>query len=130
MYQGGRTVTFTYDAKGNLLSAADSLTGTISLQYDNRDFLTQISYPGGYGFTFEYNDAGQRTKRVGHDGQVINYQYDSVGRLQRLSDGSGKEIVRYDYDANGRLTKENKGNGTQTTYEYDAAGQLPGQRSA
>jgi RHS repeat-associated protein len=124
LYPDGRSVDYGYDSKGNLISAADSLTGAITLSYDERNFLTNIAYPGGYGFTFEYNNAGQRIKRTGHDGNVLAYAYDAAGRLEKLSDGAGKEIVRYEYDETGRLANEIKGNVTRTAYEYDAAGQL------
>jgi RHS repeat-associated protein len=94
------------------------------MQYDSRGFLSRIDYPGGRWFTFEYNDAGQRTRRTGHDGYILNYYYDAAGRLQRLADGTGAEIVSYSYDSVGRLSREDKGNGTYTTYAYDAAGHL------
>jgi|GEM_PF-3369385 len=123
-----RTTGYTYDLRGNLTSVIDSATGTIAMQYDHRDFLKRIDYPGGgpggRWFEFEYNNAGRRTQRRGHDGYVLNYDYDTAGRLEQLTDGSGAEIIRYFYDDAGRLSRENKGNGTYTTYEYDAAGQI------
>jgi RHS repeat-associated protein len=122
--QGGRTIDYGYDARGNLTSAADSLTGTIAMLYDARDFLARIEYPNGTWFTFEYNDAGRRTRRTGHDGYVLDYAYDSAGRLSSITEGGGAGIVAYQYDDAGRLIREDKGNGTYTTYEYDPAGQM------
>jgi RHS repeat-associated protein len=120
----GRTVDYTYDARGNLTSAADSVTGKVLMQYDARDFLASIEYPNGMWFSFEYNDAGRRTRRTGDDGYILNYSYDNAGRLSSITDGAGNQVVSYAYDAVGRLSLETKGNGTYTTYEYDAAGQL------
>jgi len=96
------------------------------MQYDDRDFLTRIDYPGARWFTFAYDDAGKRTQRTGHDGYVVNYESDAVGRLDRVSDGSLATIVDYEYDAAGRLSRENKGNGASTAYTYDAADRLTG----
>ena len=123
-YPDGRSIDYDYDDWGNLLSVVDSLTGAITMEYDGRDFLTSIEYPGGIWFTFEYNDAGWRIRRTGHDGYVLNYDYDAAGRLRALTDGDGGQIIQYGYDAVGRLAREDKGNGTYTTYEYDAAGQI------
>ena len=122
-YSDSRYVAYDYDAVGFLTEATDA-TGTINLQYDSRGSLERIDYPDGHWFTFAYNDVGQRIQRVSDDGYILNYHYDTVGRLSSLTDGTGYEIIRYEYDATGKLTKESKGNGTYTTYEYDPAGQI------
>lgn len=123
-YPAGRTIDYGYDARGNLESLVDSLTGAIALEWDDRDFLARIEYPGGIWFTFEYNDAGWRTRRTGHDGFVLNYGYDETGRLETLTDGDGGQIIQYGFNTVGRLVREDKGNGTYTMYEYDATGQI------
>jgi RHS repeat-associated protein len=124
IYPGGRTITYGFDARDNLTSAADTATGTILMQYNASDQLTRIDYPGGRWLGFTYDDAGRRTQRTGHDGYVLNYEYDALGRTSYLTDGPGLEIASYEYDATGRITRENKGNGTYTTYDYDAAGEV------
>ena len=123
-YPDGRLIAYTYDTRGNLTSADDTSTGEVLMEYDARDRLSRIEYPGGIWFTFTYDDGDRRKQRVGHDGFVLNYDYDDVGRLSRLTDGSLAEIIRYTYDDTGRLSREDKGNGTYTTYAYDLAGQL------
>ena len=122
-YPDGSFAAYTYDDVGRLIEATDA-SGTINLAYDDRGFLSSIEYPSGHWFTFEHNDSGQRTRRVGDDGYELNYLYDAVGRLEYLVDGVGAELIRYEYDSAGRLSAEYKGNGTYTTYTYDAAGQL------
>jgi RHS repeat-associated protein/uncharacterized repeat protein (TIGR01451 family) len=123
-YPDGRTIDYRHDARGLLTNVTDSVQGVTTLSYDSRGFLTAIAYPDGKGFAFDYNAAGRRTRRVGHDGYTLNYGYDSVGRLETLTDGASRELVRYAYDLAGRLFQETKGNGTFTTYTYDIAGQL------
>jgi RHS repeat-associated protein len=115
---------YTYDAARNFLSATDA-SGTTTFAYQpTTDWLTRIDYPGGKSFTFEYDAAGRRTRRTDQDGNVENYAYDALGRLDTMTDGAGGLIVNYDYDAAGRLVRKALGNGVYTTYEYDAAGQL------
>ncbi|MFO0805474.1 MAG: RHS repeat-associated core domain-containing protein [Gemmataceae bacterium] len=114
---------FTYDTRGNLLTATDS-RGTITLAYDAANRLTRVDYPGGRFLAFTYDTAGRRIQSVDQDGFTIRYRYDSLGRLAELSDGSGNRIVAYQFDAAGRLARADNGNGTFTTYGYDLAGQL------
>ncbi len=120
---GGVTVNYTYDARGNLDTVTDA-AGTIDLDYDSRDFLTRIAYPGGKFLAFQYDDSGRRTSRTDETGFTLRYEYDATGRLARLRDTGGIQLIAYQYDAVGRLAREDRGNGTSTTYEYDSAGQV------
>jgi len=122
-FPGGVTVNYTYDASGNLDTIADA-TGTTNLDYDDRDFLTRISYPDGRFLAFQYDDSGRRTSRTDETGFTLRYEYDAAGRLARLRDTAGSQLIVYQYDAAGRLAREERGNGTSTTYEYDSAGQI------
>jgi RHS repeat-associated protein len=115
--------TYDYDAIGNLISATDD-TGTITLDYDDVDRLTNVTYPDNRTIEYSYDTVGRLTQLIYPDGYEVNYTYDRVGRLQSLTDGNGVTLVSYNYDAVGRLVRENHGNGTYTTYTYDAAGQL------
>jgi RHS repeat-associated protein len=115
---------YRYDTAGNLTEAIDA-NGTLRMAYDPAtDRLTRIEYPGGQWFEFEYNAAGQRTKRTDQAGHVTNYNYDLAGRLDTMTDENISLIVDYDYDPAGRLVRKTLGNGVYTTYEYDAAGNV------
>jgi RHS repeat-associated protein len=118
---------FTYDNRGNLLTATDASGNVTLFSYTdprNPDFLTKVAYPDGTSLRFTYNVVGQRTQSVDQSGFTVNYSYDSVGRLSKLTDGTGKLIVGYTYDAAGRLAQKDMGNGTRTTYSYDAGGNV------
>src|SRR5262245_61638035 len=90
----------------------------------NNDRLSQVTYPGGLYLKFTYNAAGQRATSTDQTGYKLIYQYDSLGRLAGLTNGSGATIVTYQYDADGRLARKDMGNHTYTTYAYNVAGQL------
>jgi YD repeat-containing protein len=122
-YEDGSQDVFTYDAHGNLITATDA-SGTTTMTYDAADRMTKITYPGGRFLQYTYDGHGRRIRMEDQDGFVVNYAYDSAGRLRELRDAADAFIVTYVYDARGRLSREDKGNGTYTTYEYDAAGQL------
>jgi len=86
-FADGTKQNYSYDAHGNLLTATDS-TGTITFKYNhptNPDLVTEIDYPNGQFLKFTYNSVGQRTQSVDQAGFTINYTYDAVGRLQKLT---------------------------------------------
>jgi RHS repeat-associated protein len=115
---------YSYDDARNLISARDS-HGTTNFTYDpDTDWLIRIDYPGGKFFVFNYNEAGQRTKRIDQDGYIVNYMNDNVGRLDQITNTTNALVVDYDYDASGRLLQKTLGNGVYTTYEYDNVGSL------
>lgn len=103
-----------YDAAGNLIQAIDA-NGSIQMTYaPNTDWLTRIEYPSGQFFAFQYDTVGRRTQRADQDGNMVNYQYDAAGRLDRMTDGADVLIVDYDDDAAGRLSLKTLGNGYLT----------------
>ena len=55
---------------------------------------------------------------------TVNYTYNSLGQLAKLTDGTGALIISYTYNNLGQLTREDKGDGTSTTYTYDADGNV------
>ncbi len=122
-YADNASVSYTYDENGNIETASDE-GGTTTFTHDADDYLVRIDYPGNRYLIFGYDDAGRRISSKDHLGYVINYTYDTSGRLKRLSDGANADIVLYDYDALGRLSRKTMGNGVYAVYTYDAADRL------
>jgi len=123
-FSDGSQYTYSYNAFGELATATDA-TGTTTFTYDaTTELLTKVAYPNGTSLTFTYNAAGQRTSMVDQTGFTVNYAYDAVGRLSKLTDAHGSLIVTYTYDADSRLSEKTNGNGTYTTYQYDADGNV------
>ena len=115
---------YAYDDAGNLISVTDP-NGTIAMTYDpNTNWLTRIDYPGGYFFTFENDAIGRRTRMTNQDGNVLNYIYDTVGRLDQITDSNNVVIVDYNYNLAGHITRKTLGNGVYTDYDYDDAWRL------
>jgi len=122
-FADGTKSEYSYDARGNLLSAANP-SGTTGYTYNSRDELTQVDCPGGKWLKFTYDDAGRRSTSLDQLGHKLNYSYDAAGRLERMTDETNATVVEYVYDAAGRVSRKTLGNGTYTTYTYDSAGQL------
>ncbi|MFL5666281.1 MAG: RHS repeat-associated core domain-containing protein, partial [Ktedonobacteraceae bacterium] len=96
-YAGGQTITYTYGARGSLLSVVDN-TGTTSFTYDALNRLRTKTLPGG---------------------TIINTDYDKTGNLTSFNDGGG--AVTYGYDAANRMTTLTEPDGAKSTYTYDPA---------
>ena len=129
-YSDGEIVEYEYGTTSGLLT---------SISDNNREDRTQFNYsqaenkfsiihPSGLVHSYIFDNLGRKTQIAIQDGtntRTTNYSYDSLGRLDKLTDGSGNLIVDYDYHpVSGQLVKETNGNGTYTSYSYDFAGQL------
>jgi RHS repeat-associated protein len=122
-FSDGTHTDFTYDSHGNLATATDA-AGTTTLDYDDADRLTKITYPDGQFLEYTYDSGGRRSSMTDQTGFIVNYHYDTAGRLSGMTDALGNLIVQYDYDGAGQLVREDMGNGTYTKYAYDLAGNL------
>lgn len=123
--------TYTYDAFGNLASATDAQQHVTKFTYggdasnaSNPDLLTRVDYPDGTFLKFTYYTGGQRKQSIDQTGFTVNYSYDAVGRLVKLTDGNGGVIVQYVYDPVGSLIRKDLGNGTRTNLAYNLDGTL------
>lgn len=149
----GDTVTYTYDASGNLatitnevghvttitsvngLGQPTSITdpnGVVTtLAYSPRGWVTSIvRNPGGLQrtTTFEYDLAGNVTKLILPTGGWIEYTYDDPGNVTKVKTSAGEEVV-YTYDNLGNQLTEIRrltGGATQFSHSqvYDDIGRL------
>lgn len=127
---GKETVTYTYDALGQLLSAVGSQTYTYT--YDSAGNILTAN-----GHTYIYGDSGWKDLLTAYDGETISY--DAIGNPYSYYNGTrwdfswengrslatannGTTCISYTYDANGLRTGKTVGNVT-CNYLYDS-GQL------
>lgn len=147
--QGLQTRTFTYDGAGRPLTISTPEAGTDTLTYDNDNGVggtcpTPNSFPGhlvkkidarGTRTCFQYDSFGRITQKNYSNGQTaITYQYDqggaaafALGRLTKITDGSGSETFTYDTQGAGRIVQINKVVGSVTYtlgYSYNAGGEV------
>ncbi len=122
-YHDGSTVVANYDDAGRLQSVVDSLTGTMSWEYDAQDQIVAAVSPQGR-IEYAYDAAGRRTAMRVNGQPVIDYRYDGADRIDRIVQGS--EVVDYTYDPMDRLLSATLPNGVQAGYAYSPAGKLTG----
>ncbi len=100
---GSDTETFTLDAMGNRI-AHTKVAGAWSYDANNR--LLQKG-TGANAVVFEYDEAGNLTRKTEPGDRVTQYTYDTQNRLIQVADGTGDLIARYGYDVfDARLWKE------------------------
>jgi YD repeat-containing protein len=127
------TVTLSYDAHDNLLTAANG-NGAYTFSYDALDRLSTQAGPFGLSLTFGYDAVGNRTLEQDSKGGVLTSVYDGDNQLtSRQLGGSGLTPLRFDtaYTARNQvstLTRYSDLAGTTKIGEsdstYDNAGRL------
>lgn len=136
----GLSTKYQYNAFGDLKRLESPDTGVATYDYDAAGNRTGALDARGEQTTYSY-DALNRLTAIGYSDAALNvgYTYDAVqpecvagetfavGRLTRMTDGSG--ATRYCYDRFGNLTRKVQTTNGQTftlRYSYTKAGQLAG----
>lgn len=117
---------FTYDSRGNALTATDARGNTTSYTYDALDRLTAVTNaaPFGYATRYCYNANGKiarierQTGDASHPWQTTAFGYDILDRLKAVTNDLG-QVTQYTYDANGNRTQVTDANGNSTTFAFD-----------
>ncbi|MFC4160901.1 RHS repeat-associated core domain-containing protein [Chitinimonas lacunae] len=142
--------TFSYDGRGNLISATNGAGQTTRYQPDASGRITATTDPQGRITRYGYDVLGRTTQVTRPDTKVERYDYDSLDRLISVTDARGL-TTRYEvnafnetlkrsspdtgagsasYDADGRLFSRTNAAGQTVSYRYDAAGRLVEQSHA
>jgi RHS repeat-associated protein len=150
-WQTNLLTTFTYDERGNRLSATapdpsdtttDVTTVTTYFAYDDADRLCRVleaattdlqsladpcttavsgTVNSNLSTRYTYDPAGNLASMVDARGNTTNYAYDEQGQMTGLTDALSNTLS-WSYDALGRKTGQtNRSTGT-VTWTYDAAG--------
>ncbi|HEX7955432.1 MAG TPA: RHS repeat-associated core domain-containing protein [Pyrinomonadaceae bacterium] len=119
----GRELSFTYDARGNLLTSADADRQTTRYEYDQYGQLVAVTDPLGHTSRYEYDQHGNMSAFVDALTHRRTTEYDPLGRVTAQVDALGvRSEVRY--DALGRVSSTTDAAGAVTRYAYDANGNL------
>jgi RHS repeat-associated protein len=116
---GINTVSYTYDANGDLISVNDIGGYDTSFAYDNGHYITGISSDDGTTIAMnEYDDEGRLTATIDSDGNRIEFTHDLDARREVTTDRLGHNTV-YTYDERGNVLTVTNARGYTTTYTYD-----------
>ncbi|QDK35986.1 RHS repeat domain-containing protein [Sphingomonas sp. IC081] len=125
---GESAISYTYDLAGRVLTTQRG-TLLLSNTWDALGRLTSEAQPFG-SMTYQYNAAGNVTRRTWADGFYVTYDYDNIGQVTAIRENGATSgvgvLATYSYDSLGRRTGVSFGNGTSRSYAFDAAGRLSG----
>lgn len=141
----GLKTSYTHDALGRVATqtqtTVDGATsyGTTSFTYSPMSEIATITAPGvanpltGVTHTartaYSFNDSGQQTAVAvsdttgGDPTRTTSYEYDTKGRVTKITDPAGGTETRT-YDTAGRLATVTDANGLTKRYEYTERGQV------
>jgi len=119
-YPDNTEETLTYDAKDNILTAANKNI-SYTFTYDVAGKVKSVSDSTGKVISYEYDALGNKTRITSPEGKSITYQYDNANRLTAILNGG---TFTLGYDTLGRRTSLAYPNGDTATYSYDKQGGL------
>ena len=136
----GSTTTYTYDSFGRVRTITPPLQGAVTLDYDNLDRITKVTYPDTTYEEIVYNrlDGERFRDRLGRwshlrfdavrrltgstdaEGRTLSLDWCNCGVLEGLIDANGSR-TSWEHDLHGRVTKEIRANGAEYDYTYESA---------
>jgi RHS repeat-associated protein len=103
-HTNGVSVSYTYDTLNRLSTAVDTRLGTTNYTYDSASNLATATYPNGIETTFTY-DSLNRVTGLGSQLGNYTYQLGATGNRTSASEPSGRSVT-WNYDGIYRLTNE------------------------
>ncbi len=129
---GGQTRTwvYTYTATGKPATVDGPLTGTVDQTrwtWSASGALASVTEPMGFVTTVvSSNQRGQPTRVTSPSGLVVDYAYDALGRLTRITEepGTSQSVWTFAYDAAGNVTRLTRPDGSRLDYTWNTIGRL------
>ena len=113
---------YTYDDANNLQEYRNRAGELITYQYDNIHRRTHKEVPGLKDVDYTYDKTGL-VDLVTSAGSTHNHDYDSAGRLERVTRPDTR-FIEYDYDQNSNRSKLTYPDGYNISYVYDELNRL------
>jgi RHS repeat-associated protein len=111
----GQSTTKITDASGKVVQTIDN-GGTLQFTYDSRGNQLTATHGSNVLTNSTYDTYGRQTTLTDKNAGTITYQYDAFGQLLSQTDNLGNTYTM-SYDVLGRITTKQGPEGT-TTYEY------------
>jgi RHS repeat-associated protein len=118
----GRSFRSVFDAAARTLTQTSAEGRQTVTQLDTLGRVLEERVAGVAPVTYGYGPRGLLTT-VTQAGRVLRYDYDSSGRVKKVTDPLGR-FEQYAYDSVGRVVRQTLFNGREILYGYDANGNL------
>jgi RHS repeat-associated protein len=118
----GNSMSYAYDANGDLSVFADRADGETKFTYNSTHGLLSITDPRGIQpVRNDYDDQGRLIRHTDAFGKTITYTHDLNARREAVTDRLGNTKI-YEYDAKGLLVRATDPLGGSRSYTYDNRG--------
>jgi RHS repeat-associated protein len=118
----GRTFTSTWNAAARSLTSVSAVGRQTVTLLDSTGRVTEERVTGVAPVKYTYGPRGFLTQ-VRQSGRILQYDYDSTGRVKKVTDPLGR-TEQFLYDSVGRVKTQTLPDGRQILYSYDANGNL------
>jgi RHS repeat-associated protein len=121
----GTSTTYTYNARGQMLTETDPKNKTFACTYDTNGYLLVADgpLPGTNDVvTATYDAYGRIRTRTDMNGYTLTFDYDNLDRLTRITHPDAT-FSQYTYDRLDCISFQDRA-GRQTSFEYDNMRQL------
>jgi len=108
-------------ADGRLISRTDYMGHTMTFEYDHAGNVTKKTYPDGTTELFEYNEKRLVTRHTARDGAVTLNEFDRNGNLTRTTDPNGS-VREFTFDSDNNMLTSRDATGAVTSFTYDSRG--------
>lgn len=126
-----RTITWTYNNKGQVLTETNGATGTTAYTYDptSGNLLTSTNALGHVTTYGDYNPKGQPGTIVEPNGLHTFFEYNARGQTTYIRTGASIgaldiSIMSITYTPTGQVKRINRPDGSWVEYDYDTAQRL------
>lgn len=116
--QAGKNWKHTYNARGQMLTSTNPAGGVTTRTYDGAGNLASVQDPDTGATTFTYDNLSRPTSITSPLGGAVLVAYDTKGRVTSITDERGK-VHTLAWDMNNRLTSITNPDAHTTSYVYD-----------
>ena len=113
----GNSLTFTYEASGEMTGVSDGAGRAVTLHYTD-GHVTQIDDFAGRSYSFEYTD-GDLTAITDANGGARRFQYDERHRMTHEWDEEDYLYLQSVYDDRDRVIEQIDAGSTHSFFDYD-----------
>jgi RHS repeat-associated protein len=117
------TVAYDYDLMSHATGATQTGGQTVTWHYDTALRMDSTT-AGGRTLRYQYDNSGNRREIMWPDGFFVEYKFDDANRMWQVWENDSQKLAEYSYNTLSERTNFARGNGDDTTYKYEADGDL------
>ncbi|KRF04875.1 hypothetical protein ASG89_21520 [Paenibacillus sp. Soil766] len=120
--QGSHSITYAYNAGGELVSETDEAGNRKEYGYNEAGFLTMIKQPSGKTYYKDYDKNGNPAQTTLPDGTIYTQQYNNLNQLSTFKPEGVQPWLTLTHDAAGFVDQAILASGRALQYGFESGG--------